>query len=205
MAKAPTTGGSANQTDQVRNELAGDAERLKDTATHKAEEKAREGKQQVRKTAEATTSAMQTAADELRKDDNAPEWLANAVSSAARQLGELAEQLNDTSPREMVQTTSRFARDHPGSFLTASAALGFAAARVLRAGADYKSEHDQGGSSYDGQSNARYAAGSTGTYSQRPSGISGAGASTTGTARKPVSTTTSTTTTTGRTGYGDTV
>lgn len=168
MANAPQTGASENQTDEVKRELGEDAERLKQTAAQSAEQQAREGKQQVKRTADATSSALATAADELRRDDNAPEWLANAVSSAARQVSQLAEELNDTSPREMMRATSRFARENPASFLTASAALGFAAARVLRAGYDYENGGDEGASRYASSSTRDY--GSTGTSSSGASG-----------------------------------
>lgn len=45
----------------------------------------------------------------------------------------------------MDHNVSRFARENPGSFLAASAAAGFAAARFFRAGADHRNEPRESG------------------------------------------------------------
>ncbi len=196
MANAQQTGGSPqSQTNEVKRELGEDAERLKHKAAETAEQQAQQGKQQVKRTAEATSSAFQKAADELRQDDDAPDWLANAVSSAAKQVSSLADDLNDTSPREMMRATSRFARENPASFLTASAALGFAAARVFRAGYEYDN-NGAGGSSDRGTS-------STGGYGSSTGYGSGTGYASTGASRPGASTTSTTagTTKTSTSGY----
>ncbi len=125
-------------------ELKHDAHDLKDTAAHQAEAKAKQGKARVSRTASSASSAMKTAADELRDDDDAPDWLASAFASVAREVEDLASHLKDRSPRELAGETRRFARDNPGAFLTASAAAGFAAARFLRAGAEYHDDYDVG-------------------------------------------------------------
>lgn len=147
MANATMTGGPAGGASEIKRELGDDAQRLTHTAAQQAESKAREGQQQATQTARAASSAIQKAADELSQDDQAPAWLASAASSAARQVGQFAEQIESTSPREAARWITDFARNSPGSFLTASAAIGFAAARVLRAGADYQHEADAGNSS----------------------------------------------------------
>ena len=147
--------------DDVRAELKGDAQRLKDTAQRQGEAQADRNKERVATTAKSASSAMSTAADELRNDENAPDWLASSVSSAARQVDELAGRLQDKSPRDIAHETSRFAREHPAAFLTASAAIGFAAARFLRAGSEYKDDgtgtgFDNGSASYGANAERSY-------------------------------------------------
>ena len=63
----------------------------------------------------------------------------SAFSSAARKVDDLARRLQDKDVRELASETRGFARDNPTAFLAASAAVGFAAARFMRAGAE---EHD---------------------------------------------------------------
>jgi hypothetical protein len=165
MTERDPSGGAGSGQD-IRDELKGDANRLKDTAARQGEAKAAQGKEQAAGAADATSSAMDAAAKRLRDDDDAPAWLASAFSSAAQQAGELAEQLHDKSPRDIARETRRFARRNPAAFLAASAAAGFAAARFLRAGAEYHEDDDvdTGGSST--QRDQRYyrtAPGQTGT------------------------------------------
>ncbi len=194
-----TQSGSTNQSG-VTEDLKGDARDLKDTAVKQGEAKVAQGKDQASRTARSASSAMQTAADELQNDDQAPAWLASAFSSVAREVDGLASRLQDKSPREIGNEARRFARHNPSAFLAASAAAGFAAARFLRAGAEYHEDYDvgQGGS---GNSGATY--GSQGTY-DRSSGLAGSTGtpSTTGTSSAVgMSSTTGTSTTS--TGYGE--
>ena len=141
---------------EVRDELKGDAQKLKNTAQEQGEAKAREGKEQVARSAHSASSAIDAAADKLRDDNDAPAWMASAFSSAARQVDDLASRLQDKSPRDIARETNRFGRENPTAFLAASAALGFAAARFLRAGAEYHAEYDVGSSgSGSGSSGAR--------------------------------------------------
>lgn len=156
MANAADFGGSPESAGEVKRELSDDAQRLKHTAIDQAESTAREGQQQATQAAHAASSAIQKAADELQQDDKAPEWLASAASSAARQVGDFAQQLENTNPREVVRWTTDFARTNPTSFLTVSAALGFAAARFLRAGADYQHDTSGGTSGGSGEMGTTY-------------------------------------------------
>lgn len=153
-----TTGSThASSGAEVRDELKGDAQKLKNTAQEQGEAKAREGKEQVAKTAHSASSAIDAAADKLRDDDDAPAWMASAFSSAARELDDLASRLQDKSPRDIARETNRFGRENPTAFLAASAAIGFAAARFLRAGAEYHEDYDvgSGGSGSSGTRNFR--------------------------------------------------
>jgi len=155
----PNQSGSAGQGD-VAQDLKGDAQDLKNTAVKQGEAQATKEKDRVGRTAHSASSAMKTAADELQKDDQAPDWLASAFSNVAREVDDLASRLQNKSPRELAGETRRFARDNPSAFLAASAAAGFAAARFLRAGAEYHDDYDVGqndsGHRNTGQSLGRY-------------------------------------------------
>ena len=133
--------------DAVRDELKSDVSRLKSTAEDQVGKVARAEKDQVVKSAKSASSAMDAAAEKLRDDNNAPAWMASAVSTAAQQVDDLAGRLQNKSPQDIARETSRFGRENPTAFLAASAAVGFAAARFLRAGAEYH-ENPVSGSGY---------------------------------------------------------
>ena len=144
MADRSTSASGAHNRTPAGEELKQDVHDLKQTAARQGEAKAEQEKQRVGRAATSASSAMQTAADELRDDSDAPDWLASAFSSVAREVEGLAHRLQDKSPRELAGETRRFARDNPSAFLAASAAAGFAAARFLRAGAEYDDDYDVG-------------------------------------------------------------
>lgn len=123
----------------AKRDIERDAHDLKETAKEQAAGRARQEKDRIASGARSASSAIQTAADEMRNDGDTPDWLASAFSSAARQVDDVARRVQDKSPRELAGETRRFARDNPTAFLAASAAVGFAAARFLRAGAE---EHE---------------------------------------------------------------
>lgn len=174
----PNQSGNARQGD-VAEDLKGDAHDLKATAVKQGEAQIGKQKDQVGRTAHSASSAMQTAADELQEDDQAPDWLASALSSVAREVDGLASRLQNKSPRELASETRRFARDNPSAFLAASAAAGFAAARFLRAGAEYHDDYDVGSD----DSNRGGAGQSLGQYNPTDSTVRPAS-----TSRRPVST-----------------
>jgi hypothetical protein len=180
-------GSGAGTGDGLRAELKDDAGRLTQTVKEQAGAKIDVGKEQATKTARSASSALNVAANELRNDQNAPDWLATALSSLAQQIEQYAGRIDASSPQAMTEEAKRFARQNPAAFLAASAAAGFAAARLLRAGAEYQSEHEAssagavGGSSngYSQQSSAQSGYGQQGYTSQGASGqgASGQGAS----------------------------
>ncbi len=179
-----TQTGSTNQSG-VAEDLKGDAQDLKDTALKQGEAKVAQGKDQVSRTARSASSAIKTAADELQGDDQAPDWLASAFSSVAREVDDLASHLQDKSTREIGNEARRFARRNPSAFLAASAAAGFAAARFFRAGAEYHDDFDVGQSG-GGSSSDAY-------RSQAPYGRSGTMTGSTGIAPSTGSASTMTT------------
>ncbi|WP_050784747.1 hypothetical protein [Erythrobacter sp. SD-21] len=144
MADRSISEPSGQNRSAAADELKHDAEDLKETARRQGEAKADQEKQRVGRAATSASSAMQTAADELREDSDAPDWLASGFSGVAREVDSLAHRLQNKSPRELAGETRRFARENPTAFLAASAAAGFAAARFFRAGAEYDDDYDVG-------------------------------------------------------------
>ena len=136
------SGGSNPQS--ATNELKHDAENLKETAARQGEAKADQEKERVGRAASSASAALRTAAGELRDDNDAPDWLASAFASVAREVEGVAGRLQNKSTREIASETRRFARDNPTAFLAASAAAGFAAARFLRAGSEYDDDYEVG-------------------------------------------------------------
>lgn len=154
------SGASGSQTNQ---ELKADADRLKDTAKDRASEMAGKRKDQATGAARSTADALQKAAGELESDSNAPSWLTSAFRETAKGIDRFAGKVEGRSPEEIGRQIKSFAREHPTSFLAASAAAGFAAARFLRAGADYEHhrQSSNGSTGYQsGQSRAFDTAGS---------------------------------------------
>lgn len=170
-------GGASTSTSQgVSGELAGDATRLKDTAKERALQAAESGKGQATQAAKSTSEALDKAADELRQDENAPDWLASAFKKTASGIESFASDIDQRSPEQLGRDVSRFARQNPTAFLAASAAAGFAAARFLRAGSQYQQDHQFDTESYGsagGVAGSPSYAGSTGstgsTYSDSTS------------------------------------
>ena len=146
----------------TKEELKADAGRLKDTAKDRVRDEADKRKSQATRTARSASDALEKAASELERDDDAPSWLSSAFRETAKGIDSFAGKVEGRSPDQMGREVSQFARQHPGSFLAASALVGFAAARFLRAGADYQSHHS-GGSSSDFGSQG-FQSGQTGTF-----------------------------------------
>lgn len=146
-----TSGAGGSHT---REELKADADRLKDTARHRASEKAEQGKSRATSTARSASDALEKAAGELDRDDDAPGWLSSAFRETAKGIDRFAGKVDGRSPEQMGREVTAFAREHPATFLAASAAAGFAAARFMRAGADYERHHQGQQASHNGASDS---------------------------------------------------
>lgn len=138
------------ETAAVANELKGDAARLKGDVAARARQEAESRMSQAAQLAGSASSALDTAARDLRDNPDAPDWMASALQQAARSIQGLASHVEGRSIDQIGEEVAGFARRNPGTFLAASAALGFAASRVLRAGVD-KKRHSQSGQSAEGQ------------------------------------------------------
>ncbi|WP_305095678.1 hypothetical protein [Croceibacterium aestuarii] len=155
---APGASGS-----DTKQELKADADRLKETAKDRASEEADKRKGQATRAARSTSDALEKAAGELDRDNDAPSWLSSAFRETAKGIDRMAGKVEGRRPEEMGRDLSRFAREHPTTFLAASAAAGFAAARFLRAGADYKHEHEHA-HNQDSARRGDYGAGAPGEW-----------------------------------------
>ena len=160
MIDPDNSGGQADNRSSVTDELEQDAQGLKEAAIKHGEVQAEQGKERVAAAASSASAAVQTAADQLRENDDAPDWLASAFTTVARQVDSMASRLQDKSPRELANETRRFAADNPAAFLVASAAAGFAAARFLRAGAEYHQNDAGSQDGNDGMSKSSFTSGS---------------------------------------------
>lgn len=129
----------------LREEVSGDAARLAQTAKDRIDQAADGQKHAAVGVAQSATSALDRAVEALRNDDGAPDWLTKAFESTARQVETLAGSIEGKNIDDIRRNVSQFARQNPMAFLAASAAAGFAAARFLRAGSEYKSHHPEGG------------------------------------------------------------
>jgi hypothetical protein len=135
----------ADKASDVRDELKHDAEHIGDTIADRAKQEAEIHKNDTAHAVGAASSALGAAAGDLERNPDAPDWMASALNQAARKIEDMASQFEGRSVDDIAQRVTRFARENPGSFLAASAAAGFAAARVMRAGVD-RSRHDHEGS-----------------------------------------------------------
>ena len=133
---------SAGSHSSTREEVKADADRLAGTAKRRASEEAEKRKGEAARTAHCASDALHKAATHLDNADEAPAWLASAFRSAASTIDSMAGKVEGRSAEDLGRNASRFARDNPAAFIAASAAAGFAAARFLRAGAEFQ-HHEQ--------------------------------------------------------------
>lgn len=147
----------------VADELQADAARLKGDVAARVKQEAESRKSQAAQLAGSASSALDTAARDLRDNPDAPDWMASALQQAARSVEGLASHVEGRSIDQIGQEVAGFARRNPGMFLAAAAAVGFAASRVLRAGVD-KKRHDNDGQGAGGQARL----GGSGDYQDWP-------------------------------------
>ena len=152
--ETPRSSGTA-----VGREIKDDAKHLKDKAATKASMKTQEAADRATSAARSTSSALSEASDTLERDDGVPNWLASAFKQAANSVADLAETVEGKEPREMIGEVDRFARDNPAAFLAGSAIAGFAAARIMKAGAQ---QSDASLDDVDPASNSSDSSGSSG-------------------------------------------
>ncbi len=144
LAPSGTQGSPSTQALPLREEISGDAARLAHTAKDKLDQAAEGQKKTVTSAARSATAAIDRAASALREDDAAPEWLTRGFESAARQIENFAGSIEGKNVDDLRRSVTRFARENPTMFLAASAAAGFAAARFLRAGSEFKTHRQPG-------------------------------------------------------------
>lgn len=114
-------------------ELRADAKQLSYSASNRIHSELDARKGTAADQAKSVSSAIDRAAGEL--DESSPEWLKSAFQQGATQVRRFADTLEQKDSRQIVRDVETLARENPGTFLAGCAALGFAAARVFKAGA----------------------------------------------------------------------
>ncbi|MGA9582853.1 MAG: hypothetical protein WBR13_12885 [Allosphingosinicella sp.] len=118
-------------------ELRSDAKQLGSRAADRIHGEVDSRKETAVNQAQSVSSAVRQAADGL--DESAPDWLKSAFRQGAQQIQRFADTIEQKDSRQMMSEAKDFARNNPGTFLAACAAIGFAAARVLKAGGEQQS------------------------------------------------------------------
>jgi ElaB/YqjD/DUF883 family membrane-anchored ribosome-binding protein len=145
-----------NQNDGAGSEIRSDAKQLGATAADRLHSEVDARKATAVTQAQSVSSAVRQAADGL--DEGSPEWLKSAFRQGAQQIQRLADSVERKDSRQLMSDAQDFARNNPGTFLAACAAVGFAAARVLKAG----------GAQYDGQQDGQQQSGGTQSFGGSP-------------------------------------
>ena len=122
----------ANTAQGVGNELLSDAKNVGNSAVNRMRSEIDNRKGDAVNQVKSVSTAIKQVSDGL--DQNAPSWLKSAVEQGAQQVQQFADTLEHTDSRELMSQVSSFARSSPGIFLAACAAVGFAGARVFKAG-----------------------------------------------------------------------
>lgn len=138
-----------NQDGGTASALRSDAQQLGSTAASRihSEVDARKGTAVTQ--AQSVSTAISQAAEGL--DESAPDWLKSAFRQGAQQIQRLAETIERKDSRQLMSDAQAFARNNPGTFLAACAAVGFAAARVLKAGSEQQRGRQYGQGSTFGE------------------------------------------------------
>ena len=131
----------------TRSELSGDVQQLGSSAANRLHSEVDARKGGAATQARSLSSAIERAGSEL--DDGAPQWLRSAFQQGATQIQRFADTLEQKDSREILSDVQNLARNNPGTFLAGCAALGFAAARVFKAGASDNTPRAPEVASYD--------------------------------------------------------
>ncbi|WP_118857469.1 hypothetical protein [Sphingomonas mesophila] len=115
-------------------EIGEDAKQLGTKAANRLHSEVDARKETAVDQAKSVSSAIEKVTGEL--DQNAPDWLKSALRQGAQKVQAFAETIEQKDSRALMRDAQDFARNNPGTFLAACAAIGFAAARVFKAGAE---------------------------------------------------------------------
>ncbi len=136
---------SSSTTESIKAEATEQASRLAGSVKDEAKRYEKDLRLGVAERAESLAAGLRKAGSEI--DPNSS--VATLFDRAADAVSGLADSLNATDPREMVEEVRRFAHRQPGAFLGLSALAGFAAVRFLRAGSTTPSSSMKRKSSLD--------------------------------------------------------
>ena len=128
-----TDGRMTSDASGMSSELRSDAKQLGASAKNRIHSELDARKGPAAEQARSLSSAFDRASDEL--GDSAPQWLKSAFQQGAQQVQKFADTLEQKDSRQIFADIQNMARNNPGAFLAGCAALGFAAARIFKAGA----------------------------------------------------------------------
>ena len=128
-------------------ELRSDAQQIGSKAANRLHSELDARKGNAAAQAKSVSNAIQTAAGQL--DDGAPAWLRSTFQQGAEQIQRFAETLEQKDSRQILTDVQSFARQRPGLFLGACAAVGFAASRVFKAGGEQQASQQFGHAEWD--------------------------------------------------------
>lgn len=133
-----TTGASTTPGESARR-LKDSASTVIDRTKQAAVGKAQESVQQLASTVQSATSALRRAADNVEADND---WLGSVMRKSADTIDSATRSFSDGDITRLVDDVNGFARRQPAIFLGVSFALGFAAARVVKAAMDQQSSSE---------------------------------------------------------------
>ena len=145
----------------VSQELGQNAQQLSTSAVNRAHGEIDARKGEAATQARSVSTAIEQAAGSL--DPNAPAWLKSAFQQGSQQLQRFADAVEQKDSRQLVSDVSDFARTSPGTFLAGCAAVGFAAARIFKAGSSDDGQAGSQGMTAMGGQNASFGTSSSGT------------------------------------------
>lgn len=156
-----TQDGHASAGEGLGSELRQDARTIGDKAANRVMGEVDARKSDASQQARSVASALEKASGEL---EDSPHWLRSIFQSGSQTLQKLADTVEQKDAREIGRDVQRIARENPATFISTCALLGFAAARVMKAGIDGESQErssGHGAQQYDDSQNRdRPAAGS---------------------------------------------
>lgn len=120
---------------------------LKDKAMDRLKSEADARKQGVSSQLKSVSGALHAAQENLDQGEGqTPQWLTSGLQQVASTVELLADRIQDKSSSELIGEVQPFAKNQPVIFFSACAAIGFAAARVFKAGGTGTTAHDATGS-----------------------------------------------------------
>jgi ElaB/YqjD/DUF883 family membrane-anchored ribosome-binding protein len=129
---------------ETASELRSDAQQIGNKAKDRIHSEVDARKGTAVEQAKSVSNAIQSAAGQL--DEGAPQWLRSAFEQGAQQIQRFADSIEQKDSRQLVSDVQSFARERPALFLGAAAAVGFAAARIFKAGGEQQSGYSGQGS-----------------------------------------------------------
>ncbi len=123
------------------------------------------------------SDAIEAAGEKLTGGETPlPAWVNDSLRSVSTGISDFATRIEQSDSKQLLRDVQDFARQQPAVFLAGCAALGFAAARVLRAGAAPSAGHDDDATGWhEGDVGGFGASGTSSTYGSAPADTAASG------------------------------